>query len=290
MLEREGATEVLDYAPEPWILRQCVETGLVYLENPPGYEAFVEDYAWDQTYRITAEERREAEPLLYGLSSMVKRFRHRILKRNKVKSLTLSLIKEIGKRRVKGEIRLLDIGCGGGGLLLSVIKELDAPLRQRCVSFGIELSRELARISSEKFNKLQGGRCINDTALDGMIKFEKDYFDIIVMSSFLEHEINPLPLLHRCRDRLKPGGVILIKVPNFASINRLVRGRKWAGFRWPDHVNYFTPGTLRAMTRKAGFAVKRMTFSDRFPLSDSMYLVLQKPSVESSGPAPADWP
>ena len=288
MLEHESPTEAMNYAPEPWVLRRCIESGLVYLENPPDYESFVEDFAWDKTYRKTADERREAEPILYGLSNMVKRFRHRILKRNKVKSLTRSLIGEIGKRRVNDEIRLLDIGCGGGNLLLSVVKELDDPLRQRCVSFGIELSRELARIASEKFNKLQGGRCINDTALDGMIKFEKDYFDIIVMSSFLEHEINPLPLLHRCRNSLKPGGVILIKVPNFASINRLVRRRKWAGFRWPDHVNYFTPGTLRAMTEKAGFAVKRMKFFDRFPLSDSMYLVLQKSSVEMSGPTPAD--
>ena len=97
ILEREEATEVLDYAPEPWILRRCIESGLVYLENPPDYEAFVEDFAWDKTYRKTAEERREAEPFLYGLSSMVKRFRHRILKRNKVKSLTLSLIEEIGQ-------------------------------------------------------------------------------------------------------------------------------------------------------------------------------------------------
>ena len=71
--------------------------------------------------------------------------------------------------------------------------------------------------------------------------------------------------------------MIVIKVPNYASINRSVRGPKWAGFRWPDHVNYFTPSTLRKMADKAGFGIRRMGLADRFPLSDSMYAVLSKP-------------
>ena len=97
------------------------------------------------------------------------------------------------------------------------------------------------------------------------------------MSSFLEHEVNPLPLLRRCRERLRPGGSIVVKVPNFASLNRKVRGAQWCGFRWPDHVNHFTPDTLRAMARQAGLEVKRMTFLDRHPFSDNMYAVLKKP-------------
>lgn len=283
MLEREGPSETLDFAPEPWVLRHCLETGIVFLENPPDYEAFVEDFAWEVTSEKTSEERRQAEPVLYAVSTMAKRFRSKVLKRHKIKTLTLSIIREICRRDGNDDIRLLDIGCGWGGLLTSVLDDLKPEQRKRCVPFGIELSKGLAKISTEKFNKLQGGRCINDTALDGIAGFEKDFFDIIIMSSFLEHEINPLPLLRRCHERMKPGGVVVIKVPNYASVNRSVRGHKWAGFRWPDHVNYFTPETLRKMAAKAGFRIKRMTLADRFPLSDSMYAVLVKPEAISSG-------
>jgi hypothetical protein len=54
----------------------------------------------------------------------------------------------------------------------------------------------------------------------------------------------------------------------------MIRGA-WCGFRWSDHVNYFTPATLTLMASAAGFAVSRMGFLDRQPLSDSMYSVLR---------------
>ena len=53
-----------------------------------------------------------------------------------------------------------------------------------------------------------------------------------------------------------------------------MRGRRWCGYRWPDHVNYFTPRTLAATAERAGLAVTRMGLLDRSPLSDSLYAVL----------------
>ena len=50
LLERESKTIKLDLAPEPWNIMKCVETGIVFLENPPGYEALKEDFAWEKTY------------------------------------------------------------------------------------------------------------------------------------------------------------------------------------------------------------------------------------------------
>jgi hypothetical protein len=39
LLERQSATRILPYAPLPWELRQCRETGFVFLQNPPDYPA-----------------------------------------------------------------------------------------------------------------------------------------------------------------------------------------------------------------------------------------------------------
>ena len=97
---------------------------------------------------------------------------------------------------------------------------------------------------------------------------------VIVLSCILEHEIEPLTLLRRCRERLAADGRIIVKVPNYNCIGRLLRGRKWCGFRWPDHVNYFTAQTLSAMARAAGLEVVRMGLFDRSPFSDSLYAVL----------------
>lgn len=283
MLERETATESLPYAPTPWVLRRCLETSFVFLENPPEYEAFKEEYAWEVTFRKESDKRQAAEPLLYAVSTGLKKLRGQVLKRNKIRDLSHAFLRKVQS----GQINLLDMGCGWGRLLQDVISTLPPDFGHRCVPFGIELSKELAHLSNERL-ALAGGRCVHDTALNGLTHFPADHFHLIIMSSFLEHEINPLPLLRRCHAHLTLGGRIVVKVPNFASFNRTVRGTRWCGFRWPDHVNYFTPSTLREMAARAGLTIARMTFLDRHPFSDNMYAVLVKsPPVQALG-SPGD--
>ncbi len=273
LLERETATDRLDIAPAPWVVRQCRETGLVFLENPPGYESLQSDLAWEVTWQREAEARESAEPTLYALSRAAKRFRQRVLKRNRVADLATA----IARASTSPQIRLLDLGCGEGRLLGTVMDRLDAEQRARCVPYGVEISNVLAR-QSDAALAAYGGRCVHASAIEGMARFEDGFFDLIVMSSFLEHEIQPLPLLREAARALRAGGQVLIKVPNYASWNRSLRGRRWCGYRWPDHVNYFTPRTLEAMAQRAGFIVQRMNAFDRFALSDSLYAVLRKAS------------
>ncbi len=95
------------------------------------------------------------------------------------------------------------------------------------------------------------------------------------MHSYLEHETEVLPVLkgaHRC---LKQDGRLYVRVPNFASINRRVMGRNRCGFRYPDHVNYFTPRSLRAVVSIAGFDVKILNWF-RLPVDDNIHALLTK--------------
>jgi hypothetical protein len=82
-------------------------------------------------------------------------------------------------------------------------------------------------------------------------------------------------VLEETRRVMRPGARIIIKVPNYDSWNRRLRGAKWCGFRFPDHVNYFTPETMTRLVKKAGMRVVRFGMGDRMPTSDNMWLVVE---------------
>jgi SAM-dependent methyltransferase len=98
----------------------------------------------------------------------------------------------------------------------------------------------------------------------------------VVMQCYLEHEIRPRAVLSAVHGVLRPGGFLVIKVPNFASWNRSVRGQRWCGFRYPDHVNYFTPLSLKTMLLSTGFEIVQNRLFDHFPLADNLYMVSRK--------------
>ena len=271
LLERETATTVLDIAPAPWVVRACRETGFVFLENPPGYESLRADAAWEVSWAREAERRAAAEPVIHALGEVAKRVRSP--RRNKVADLATAIVKRVNQPRIE----LVDVGCGEGTLLGTVMDRLPETLRRRCVPHGIEISDELARRSQTAL-AAYGGRCVRASALEGLAVFPAHSVDLIVLASFLEHEIQPMPLLRECTRILRSGGRVVVKVPNHASWNRHVRGPRWCGYRWPDHVNYFTPRTLAQAARAAGLDVARMNWRDRLPISDSLYAVLAAPA------------
>lgn len=270
LLSRQGREQALDYAPAPWVLKQCVETNMIFLANPPAYEELSDTYAYELTFKKESEARRQAEPIRYAFSTLLKRFRAKVLKRNKV----LDILRRLIDASTSPRINVLDVGCGWGELLQILMTSLPPQQRARVAPHGVEISRTLARLSDEKLARL-GGRCVHASGQDGLLHFDENYFDIIIMASYLEHEASPLAVLEHCRKRLKAGGSIIVKVPNFACFNRMLRGARWSGFRWPDHVNYFTPSTLRALAGKAGLEVARMTALDTTPFSDNMYALLR---------------
>ena len=89
-------------------------------------------------------------------------------------------------------------------------------------------------------------------------------FGGIVMRSYLEHDDRPRDVLERAFAKLKPDGVVLVRVPNFGSLNTRLLGSRWRGIRPPDHLNYFTKAQLRAMAEGAGY---RYRLPNRFTLA-----------------------
>lgn len=272
ILDREAETEATDYRRDQWSLVRCLETGLVFLPDPPEYSELESDYSWEKTTVAERERRIRDEPVFSKVSSFSKWLRRTFVPRgNKMAALAAAEVRRAG---CTGRVNVLDLGCGGGGLLV----EAHSRLRDHgceAVPVGVEVSKAIAADAAARLGPI-GGRVIQSSAFEAANELSDDSFQIILMCSFLEHEKHPCRLLRSLRRVLAPDGAVILKVPNFDSWNRRIRGSRWCGFRYPDHVNYFTPATLRALAGEAGFRVSRQTLSDRFPTSDNMYAVLSK--------------
>ncbi len=246
------------YSKNQWKIKNCSKCKFVYLENTPVYESLSNEFAWEKTSKAEKIERRNREPFKQLVSNYLKVIRKKYLKRDKLPKL-------INEYFDAGNV--LDLGCSSGGIL----NRLDS----RYVPFGIEISEYLA----EKGNKTirsKGGYILHNDAISGLSEFDEAFFEGIIMSAFLEHEIKPVDLLKECFRALKVNGKVIIKVPNFGCINRVIRGSRWCGFRYPDHVNYFTPKTLRHICEDVGFTVHKFDFFDKHPFNDNMWMVLLK--------------
>lgn len=255
----------LPHSIDDWQLKACRACGFVYLENPPGYEAFVEDFAWERTYAEQRKIRRRGRRLHYLISDSLKKLRH-VVRSGRPREMGLI------QRHVSAG-RVLDIGCAGG-MSLSRLSDRHTP-------FGIEISKTLAE-QAQAVCAARNGAVVRDNAIDGLAQFDADFFDGILMISFLEHEIQPRRLLVEARRVLKPDGAMIIKVPNYSSFNRRVRGARWCGYRYPDHVNYFTPTTFRRMLEDCGLGLRRFRWNDRIPVSDNMWAIAGKAAIPMS--------
>ncbi len=261
---RDNTTRTpLSASQPPWLLKQCGRCRFVYLENPPAAGDLAAEFAWERTHAQERERRSRREPLLAALNRLrVWAAGHLVAWRRGGK-----MIRWI--ERYVGSGRLLDVGCGHG-LLLNV-------LPHEIVPYGVEVSSQLAA-QSNRLAVARGGYVIEGPAATALSLFSGDFFAGIVMRSYLEHEPEAVKVLRVSRRILRPGGVLIVKVPNYDCWNRrFIRRDRWCGFRHPDHVNYFTPGSLLGLLKSQGFEIARFRATDRLPTGDNMWLIARKP-------------
>jgi SAM-dependent methyltransferase len=271
ILGRDTPVVPTPFERDGWRLVQCRETGFVFLPNPPAYEALSEDHAWESTYEEERARRARQDPIFSALGRITFRLRLRLLpRRNPFAALTAQ---HLTRRRAQGVATVVDIGCADAKFTLRVAD--DVARRGHAASFiGIEVSKALAAQAGRALAG-RGGRAIEASAVGGVRELHANSVAAVLMSSFLEHEARPLELLEAVRGVLEPDGVVILKVPNYASWNRLLRGARWCGFRYPDHVNYFTPKSLAMLANRAGLACEQ-GLAMRLPTSDNMYALLRR--------------
>lgn len=79
-------------------------------------------------------------------------------------------------------------------------------------------------------------------------------FGVVAAYHVLEHVYRPAEWLAAVRRMLGSGGILHLQVPNQGSLTRRLTGPAWASVMFPQHVYFYTPRTLAALLRRAGFA------------------------------------
>lgn len=154
--------------------------------------------------------------------------------------------------RLDRAARVLDLGCGRPTFLEALVRATGVR------GVGVDVSDagwvdDSARWRGAGLELHRGGlsrAALADLSLGGP-------FDLVTLWHALEHDGAPLETLSRLRDLTRPGGALLVEVPNHDSLTRRLHGTDWAGYHTPRHTAVYTPRTLRALLERGGWRVER---------------------------------
>jgi len=134
--------------------------------------------------------------------------------------------------------RLLDFGCGGGFFLAEAAK-------QGWKTVGLEPLAGHAVYARAKFHL----NIVTDVLHDDT--FPPNFFDVITAFQVFEHLLSPVHDLSLLASCLKPGGLILIEVPNIDTWGvKLLKSKHRHFVR--DHLYFFSAKTLDKLVKICG--------------------------------------
>ena len=192
-------------------LHRCLKCGTVFLS---GYsDGFVPElYAYYDKY-----ENRSREDVFDPITS----------------SRCEDLLKWFSRFGVGREV--LDVGCGLGQFV-------EVANRSGWIAEGLELSRGAVNFAQRQ------GLAVRE--LDFLSEeIQPNTYDLVTLFEVLEHVPNPGEFLRRAGEVVRPGGLVYLTTPNFASLDRFLLGRDWEIIH-REHLSYFTPRTLRELATK----------------------------------------
>jgi SAM-dependent methyltransferase len=161
---------------------------------------------------------------------------------------------------------LLDVGCGSGYFLEAARRRGWGPVR------GVELNSWMVELGREAGLDIAGGQ------LRGQ-HYPAGYFQLVSFWDVIEHMNDPLGELAEAHRIMRPGGLLVLLVPDAESFwARLLGERWWAVIRM--HLFYFTRETVTRMLEQSGFRVERVgTYPKRAKLAYLNNLFRDQPLV-----------
>ena len=176
--------------------------------------------------------------------------------------------------RVSLDSRIVDIGCGAGGLLLLLQREgfrslLGAdPFLQADIDYGNGV-----RILRSGVEELEGR------------------FDFVMLHHSFEHVLDPARTLSALRQRIAPGGTLLLRMPVADSYARRKYGLDWQAWEAPRHLHLHTSRSMDLLAAAAGLTVEKIVCDSAGQrLSSSELYIRRVPYVEHGKYRPGNSP
>lgn len=161
--------------------------------------------------------------------------------------------------RLVGEVGpLLDVGAGTGDFLVAV--------RERGIEgVGVEPVEASTSIAAERGVDIRQA-LLEDSGLP------ESSFRTVTAFHVLEHMADGLGFLRLLTRWAKPGGHVVVEVPNWRSMERRMKGDDWPGVRPLEHIAHYSPATLQATFERAGLVdVKVRTMTVQWPEQSLRY-------------------
>lgn len=178
-----------------------------------------------------------------------------------------------------GPRKILDVGCGDGRLARAIRVHCSDVVIHGCDLSAVALARSEG-LDRQYVVDLDGG----------VLPEPSGSFDLVIASEVIEHLIQPDRVLSELTRVLRPGGHILLTVPNVAFWRfrvQALRGHVPSVTADDRHLHSFNASLLEQLVWKAGLQVVRLTgLRQRFNrlsqlyfklLSDTLLIVGRKP-------------
>jgi 2-polyprenyl-3-methyl-5-hydroxy-6-metoxy-1,4-benzoquinol methylase len=167
----------------------------------------------------------------------------------KFQGLVERLVRWVGERHIsflsrnlRPGARVLDLGCGRG-VILGALADRGFEVH------GVEVSLEAAR-GADPRAEIRIAPRLADAG------YPAAYFDEVVVWHVLEHLHDPRGALLEARRILRPGGRLVVAVPNLSSLQARWAGAAWFHLDLPRHLWHFPLASLRRLLVDSGFEIE----------------------------------
>lgn len=162
---------------------------------------------------------------------------------------TVSRIMLLKKANIISPAMLLEVGCHEGLFL------------QQAKNEGFDVLGIEPNIYAANYARERGLPVINGLFEDIFNEVENKKFDVVVLFHAIEHMTDYLENLKKIRTIIKPGGYLVIEVPNSESYRSKKYGINWV-YVYEEHLHHFSPGRLGSSLTRLGFSVKKKYYRD----------------------------
>jgi len=136
--------------------------------------------------------------------------------------------------------RLLDVGCATGLFIHEAA-------RYGWQVEGVEINPEATSYARTRF-----GLTVHQGTLESL-NLPAESYDVITFLDVIEHTFSPLATLRKAHQLLRPGGWVILVIPNWDSWDAALFGPYWNGFDVPRHLYVFSREVMVRMLKQAGF-------------------------------------